>query len=117
MHLLKLHQKRLWFPWYEKWYQSCHQRNYAFFRHNILPWNKLFYFTSHRKSQKPVKAVLRHLPYITSAEEICEVLVDDNFEIMSVKQMSANRWSDVEWEPITTNVRLLFVTLTLSVKS
>jgi hypothetical protein len=41
------------------------------FESNILP-----YFRFYSKSQKPVKAVIRNLPFTTTAEDISDALVD-----------------------------------------
>jgi hypothetical protein len=46
------------------------------------------YFTFNPKSLKPIKAVIRHLPGNTPAEEIYEGLVELGFDIISVNQMS-----------------------------
>jgi hypothetical protein len=48
----------------------------------------LNYFIFYPKSMKPIKAVIRHLPGNTPAEELYEGLVELDFEIISVKQMS-----------------------------
>jgi hypothetical protein len=48
----------------------------------------LHYFTFFPKSLKPIKAVIRHLPGNTPAEEIYEGLVELGFDIVSVKLLS-----------------------------
>jgi hypothetical protein len=48
----------------------------------------LHYFTFYPKSQKPIKAVIRHLSLNTPAEDISDGLVNLGFDIISVKQMS-----------------------------
>jgi hypothetical protein len=45
----------------------------------------LHYFTFFPKSQKPIKAVIRHLPGNTPAAEIYEGLVELGFDIVSNK--------------------------------
>jgi hypothetical protein len=49
------------------------------------------YFTFFPKSLKPIKAVIRHLPHNTPAEDISNGLVDLGFDVISVKQMSSPR--------------------------
>jgi hypothetical protein len=49
------------------------------------------YFTFFPKSLKPIKAVIRHLPYNTPAEDISDGLVEFGFDVISVKQMSSTR--------------------------
>jgi hypothetical protein len=53
--------------------------------------NNLSYFTFFPKSEKPMKAVIRHLPTNTPAQDISDGLVDLGFDIISVKQMSTSR--------------------------
>jgi hypothetical protein len=48
----------------------------------------LSYYTFYPKSENPIKAVIRHLPVNTLAEDIAEGLVDLGFDVISVKQMS-----------------------------
>jgi hypothetical protein len=58
--------------------------------------NNLAYFTFYLKSLKPIKAVMRHLPLNTSAEDISDGLVSLGFDVISVKQMTATRQSPHE---------------------
>jgi hypothetical protein len=53
--------------------------------------NNLRYFTFSPKSEKPIKAVIRHLPPDTSAEEISSSLEDLGFNVIIVRQMKATR--------------------------
>jgi hypothetical protein len=53
----------------------------------------LNYFTFLPKFLKPLRAVIRHLPDNTPAEEIYEGLVKLYFDVISVKQMSITSWS------------------------
>jgi hypothetical protein len=53
--------------------------------------SNLPYFTFYSKSQKPIKAVIRHLPITTPAEDISDGFVDLGFDLTSVKyQMPVN---------------------------
>jgi hypothetical protein len=47
--------------------------------------NNLSYFTFFPKSEKPIKAVIHHLPMNTPAQDISDGLVDLGFDIISVK--------------------------------
>jgi hypothetical protein len=58
--------------------------------------NNLPCFTFYPKSQKPVKAVIRHLPFTTPVEDISDGLVDLGIDVISVRQMSATRRSPEE---------------------
>jgi hypothetical protein len=42
-------------------------------------------FTFYPKADKPIKAVIRHLPINTPAEDIVEGLVDIGFDVISVR--------------------------------
>jgi hypothetical protein len=48
----------------------------------------LSYYTFYPKSEKPMKAVIRHLPHNTPAEDISDELVNLGFDVISVKQMT-----------------------------
>jgi hypothetical protein len=74
--------------------------------------HNLSFFTFYPKSEKPIKAVIRHLPAITPAEDIAEGLTDLGFDVVSVKQMSSTRKSPT---PIT--LPLFLVTLPRTAKS
>jgi hypothetical protein len=50
--------------------------------------NNLPYFTSYPKSQKLIKAVIRHLPVSALAEDISNGLVNLGFVVINIKQMS-----------------------------
>jgi hypothetical protein len=77
--------------------------------------NSLSYFTFFPKSEKPIKAVLRHLPSNTPAQDISERLVDLGFDVISVKQMSSTRRSPDGSKPV--NLPLFLVTLRRTHKS
>jgi hypothetical protein len=50
------------------------------FKNSDLP-----HFTFYPKSQKPIKASIRHLPVSTSAEDTSNELVDLGFDVITVK--------------------------------
>jgi hypothetical protein len=54
---------------------------------------KLSYYRFFPKSEKPIKAVIRHLPTNTPAEDICGGLVSLGFDVVSVKKMTTTRRS------------------------
>jgi hypothetical protein len=56
----------------------------------------LQYFTFYPKFQKTIRAVIRHLPSNTPAEDISDGLVDLGYDVISVKQMSTTRRSSTE---------------------
>jgi hypothetical protein len=78
--------------------------------------NNLFYFTYFPKSEKPIKAVIRHLPSNTPAQDICDGLTDLGFDIISVKQMSTSRRSQPQGTP-PRNLPLFLITLPRSAES
>jgi hypothetical protein len=51
----------------------------------------LSYISCFSKSEKPIKAVIRHLPHNTAAEDIFDGLVSLGFDVVSIKQMTATR--------------------------
>jgi hypothetical protein len=53
--------------------------------------NNLSCFSFFPKFEKPIIAVIRHLPPDTPAEDICEGLANLGFDVLSVKQMSTTR--------------------------
>jgi hypothetical protein len=56
----------------------------------------LSYYSFFSASEKPIKAVIRHLPHNTSAEDISDGLVSRVFKVVSIKQMTATRHSPPE---------------------
>jgi hypothetical protein len=68
------------------------------------------------KSQRPVKAVIRHLPSNTPAEEIYEPLVELGFDVISGKQMTTTRRSPSE-DPEKSDLPLFLITLPKTEKS
>jgi hypothetical protein len=73
--------------------------------------SKIFpYFTFYPKSQKPIKTVIRRLPFSTLAGNISDRLVCLGFDVISIKQMSAIRRSPAEGTS-TVNLSLFLLTL------
>jgi hypothetical protein len=64
-----------------------------------LETNNLPYFTYYPKYLKPFKAVIRHLPMNTPAEDISEGLMELGFDIINVKQMTSTHRSQSEGTP------------------
>jgi hypothetical protein len=62
------------------------------------------------KSEKPIKAVVNHLPHNTPAEDISDGLVSHGIDVVSVKQMTAIRRSPPVESKII-NLPLFLVTL------
>jgi hypothetical protein len=77
--------------------------------------NNLSYYIFYPKSDKPIKAVMRHLPVNTPAEGISERLVNLGFDVISVKQMSTARRSPEGTTHIT--LPMFLVTLPRTTKS
>jgi hypothetical protein len=78
--------------------------------------NNLSHFTFFPKSEKPFKAVIRHVPKNTPAQDISNGLEDVGFHIIRVKQMSANRHSPSEGA-LPKNIPLFLITLPRTEKS
>jgi hypothetical protein len=76
----------------------------------------LTYFTFFPKSDKPIKAVIRHLPLNTPAVDISDGLVDLGFDVVSVKQMTTTCRSSPK-DPKITDLPLFLVTLPKMAKS
>jgi hypothetical protein len=72
--------------------------------------NNLSYYSFYPKSEKPMKAVIRHLPHNNPAEDISEGLVSLGFDVISFKQITATRRSPSD-ESITINLPLFLITL------
>jgi hypothetical protein len=75
---------------------------------------KLPYY-SFPKYEKPIKAVIRHLPQITPAEDISDGLVSLGIDVVNVKQMTATRRSHPEESKII-YLPLFLVTLPRTAK-
>jgi hypothetical protein len=82
---------------------------------NYFDKTSLAYFTFYPKSLKPIKAVIRHLPTNTPAQDISDGLVDLGFDVVSVKQMTSARRSPDGSNPIP--LPLFLVTLPRTTKS
>jgi hypothetical protein len=72
--------------------------------------NNFPYFTRYSESQKPIKAVIRHLQLATPAEDISDGLVNLSSDVISVKQMSATRRSSADGTP-RVNLPLFLINL------
>jgi hypothetical protein len=68
------------------------------------------YYSFFTKSEKPIKAVIRHLPQNTPAEDISDGLVSLDLDVVSAKQITATRRSPPEESKII-NLPLFLVTL------
>jgi hypothetical protein len=83
---------------------------------SILEKNNLRYFNFSRNSEKPIKAVIRHLPPDTPAEGISNSLDATGCNISNVRQITATRTApngQTHMEPVP----LFLVSLTGNVKS
>jgi hypothetical protein len=69
------------------------------------------------KSEKPMKAVIRDLPYNTPADDISDGLVSLRFDVISVKQMIASRRSPPEGSKAMNAPPPFLITLTRKAKS
>jgi hypothetical protein len=78
--------------------------------------DNLSYFTYFPKSEKPVKAVIRHLPQDTPAEVISDGLMSLGFDVISVRQTTATRRTLPEGSHIV-NLPLFLITLPRTAKS
>jgi hypothetical protein len=76
----------------------------------------LSYYIFFPKSQKPIKAVIRHLSSNTPAERIYEALVEVGFDAIGVKQMTTSRRPPSE-DPAKGNLPLFLITLPRTEKS
>jgi hypothetical protein len=61
-----------------------------------LETNNLLYFTFFPISQKPIKAIICHLPVNTPAEELSDGLVSLGFDVIGNKQMTTTQLSPSE---------------------
>jgi hypothetical protein len=78
--------------------------------------NNLSYYSFYPKSKKGIKAVIRNLPHNTPAEDKSDGLVSRGFDVISVKQMTATRWSPTGGST-TINLPLYLITLPSMAKS
>jgi hypothetical protein len=63
----------------------------AYIERNSIP-----YYTFFPKSEKPIKAVIRHLPQNTPAEDMSDGLESLGYDVIRVKQMITTRRSPPE---------------------
>jgi hypothetical protein len=56
-----------------------------------LDQNQTHYYTFHPKAEKPIKAVIRHLPGETPAEDIANELLASGYKVHNVRQMTSTR--------------------------
>jgi hypothetical protein len=83
---------------------------------NYLENNNLSYFTFIPNSEKPIKAVICHLPQNTPAEDISDGLVNLGFDVIRVKQMTVTRQTPPDGTH-TVNLALFLITLCRMAKS
>jgi hypothetical protein len=83
---------------------------------SYLEKNNLQYFTFSPNSEKPIKAVIRHLTLDTPAEDISNSLENLGFNIINVRQLMTNRRAP-NGQTYMETLPLLLVTLTRKVKS
>jgi hypothetical protein len=88
---------------------SREKADYSAFRH-YLDCQLLNYYTFFPKSEKPIKAVLRHLLTDTPTEDISNALVELDYDIISVKQMTSRK-NIRDGGTQVTNLPLFLVTL------
>jgi hypothetical protein len=67
--------------------------------------HNLAFFTFFPKSEKPIKAEIRHLRINTPAEDVCDRLASLGFNVVSINQVTTTRRSSPE-EPKVTNLPL-----------
>jgi hypothetical protein len=82
----------------------------------FLEMSKLSFYTFFLKSEKPIKAVTRHLPHNTPAEDISDRLVSLGFDVISVKQMTTTCWNPPPERTSTVNLPLFLITLPRTAK-
>jgi hypothetical protein len=73
------------------------------------------HYTFYPKSLKPIKAVIRHLPSSTPAEDISDGLTELGYDVISVRQMTSTRRSPGEVTPAL--LPLFLITLPRKPKS
>jgi hypothetical protein len=78
--------------------------------------NNLHYFTFSPNSEKPIQAVIHHLPPDMPAEDISNSLEDFVFNVIKVRQLTGNRIAP-NGQIYMETLPLLHVTLTRNVKS
>jgi hypothetical protein len=79
--------------------------------------NSLSYFSYFPKHEKPIKAVIRHLPQNTPAQDISDGLVNHGFDDINVKQNPTTTRRSPPEETKVITLSLLLVTLPRTKKS
>jgi hypothetical protein len=93
---------------------SKEMADYSAMRH-YLESKHLNYYTFFPKSEKPIKAVIRHLLHDTPAEDISNSLNDLGFDVINVKQMTSKKTDPQGRSEV--NLPLFLVTLPRTEKS
>jgi hypothetical protein len=83
---------------------------------SYLEKNYLHYFTFSPNSEKPIKAVIHHLPSDTPAEDISNGLEDLGFNVINVRQMTATQTAS-NGQTHVAPLLLFLVTLTGNITS
>jgi hypothetical protein len=83
---------------------------------NLLGQKDVPFFTFYTKEDKPVKAVIRHLPSNTSPEDITVAFQVLGYQVISFKQMTAKRPSPAGGDSLV-SIPLFLVTLVRNRKS
>jgi hypothetical protein len=78
--------------------------------------NNLQYFTFSPKSEKPIKAVICHLPPDMPAEDISNSLEDLGFNIINVRQLTTNQRAESGQTHVEALLPLFLVTLIRNAK-
>jgi hypothetical protein len=83
---------------------------------NHIQLNETHYYTFHPKADKPIKAVIRHLPGETPAEDIANELLALGYKVYNVRQMTTTR-PQPERDHQTQALPLFLITLERNEKS
>jgi hypothetical protein len=78
--------------------------------------SSLNYFTFHPKTEKPLKAVIRHVPSDTPAENISNKLQPLGFTVISVRHMTTTRRTPEGGSQVV-NLPLFLITLSINEKN
>jgi hypothetical protein len=100
-----------------KWnqYRNKEMEDYSAIE-SYLVGNNLHYFTFSPISEKPMKAVIHHLPPDMSAEDISSSFEDFGFKVMNVRQMTATQRAP-NGQTQAVPLPLFLVTITRNIKS
>jgi hypothetical protein len=83
---------------------------------SYLEKNNVHYFTFSPNSEKPIKAVIHHIPLDTPVENISNSLEDLGFNVINMRQMTATRTAP-NGKTHVKSVPLFLVTLIRNTKS